>query len=86
MTNRKRLEQIVAESRARMKAAKVVETFDTYRDVFDRSHARVSVELCHGVWCTFARMHYFTAESSYKQHADRETARTYAREWLGRLA
>ncbi len=66
----------------RFRAAPIVETLGEYRDTFDRAHSRVSVELCHGTWCTFARQYAFTSTSHWRQHESREKARAFARDWL----
>jgi hypothetical protein len=79
-----RVHKLLADLAATYAAAPIVETLGEYRDVFDRAHSRASVELTHGTWSTFTRMFSSQTDSGWKQHADRESARAYAREWLAR--
>lgn len=70
----------------RLRAAPVVATLGTFRDTFDRDHARVSVELTQGHWSTFARYYAQAgAEPLWRTHASRDAARDWARAWLGGL-
>lgn len=77
------LQQVLADYRRQYEAAPIVETLGEYRDTFERHWSIASVELCHGVWCTFTRM-FGTGDPHWRQHADREAARTFAREWIAR--
>jgi len=81
----KRSPQIVSlleESARKYREASIVETSYDHRDTFDRAFSRVSVELTHGTWSTFAYRYRGMGDPSWRQHPSRETARQYAREWL----
>jgi hypothetical protein len=65
-------------------AAPIGESFGEYRDTFDRYNSRVSVELCHGTWHTFARVYRDVGDPGVRAHASREAARVFARAWLAR--
>jgi hypothetical protein len=61
----------------------IVETIHEYYDVYTRGHARVSVELTHSKWSTFARSYGTSGDPAWREHASRDAARAFARTWLG---
>ena len=75
-------EALMQASREAFQAAPVVATFAQYHDTYDRSHARSSVELCHGTWTTFSRMYAGSESVSVKGHESREAARSFAKAWV----
>lgn len=78
-----RLRRLLAAESDRMVAAPIVETFLEFRDLFDRDHARVSVELTGGKWSTFARYYGSSGmDPLWREHPSREVARDWARRWL----
>lgn len=76
------IRRALEDNRARYEAAPIVEVLGEFRDTFDRLHSRVTVELTGGVWSTFARRYAGIGEAAHAYHADRETAREFARKWL----
>lgn len=70
---------LLAEMASEYRNAPVIEVNETYRDVFERMHDIVSVELCHGVWRTFRS----GSDCMPSSHESREAAKVHALRMLG---
>jgi hypothetical protein len=76
----RKTQKLLADIGAQYLAAQTIEVTNKYHDTFTRLYSKVSVELCHGEWCTFSRL---GGIEGFRRHSDRESARQYARTLLG---
>lgn len=73
--------RLLSELAEEYRDAPVIETNETYRDVFQRAGEQVSVELCQGIWRTFRK----GSDSMPAAHHSREAAKRHALAMLGVL-